>query len=329
MACTMSGTVSVIIPAYNRAGMIGQAIECLLRQTLPPHEVIVVDDGSTDDTVRVARGFGSRVTVLEQANAGPGAARNRGLAAATGDFIQFFDSDDLCTSDKLAVQVRALADSGADLAYGAWVHAFISGRNLRINPLGVQQGPAGQAALPALLGGWLTFMPAGLVRRSMIDKVGGYPSTRRTGEDIELLFRLVLAGARLVHTPGPLLLVRQHGEGQISSASHLAAMRAQDQVHLVEQVSLMLAEAGIALSERERRNWRAWRWRVRCDLARLDPAQTVDFDWQAAVKLQVDRYLAGLRSRLTGSRLGRDFAPAPISREQRVKVAALGLDLMA
>ena len=151
--------ISVIIPAYNRAGLIGETLQSLLNQTLPAREIIVVDDGSTDDTARVVeriaeelevrrleiddkQGAGSsdqgaldsrhspldsqpaakpRLRVIRQQNAGPGVARNRGLAEATGEFIHFFDSDDVAAPNKHEVQLRALIETGADIAYGPWV----------------------------------------------------------------------------------------------------------------------------------------------------------------------------------------------------------------
>jgi len=323
----MQPAVTVIIPAHNRAGMIGQALECLLRQTLPPAQVIVVDDGSTDDTAAVARGFGARVSVIQQANAGPGAARNRALAEATGEFVQFFDSDDLCTPDKLERQARALVESGADLAYGGWAHCWIEDHGLRVDPMGVQQGGVQRDPLSAMLAGWLTFMPASLVRRSWIGQVGGYPSARHTGEDIELLYRLVLAGVRLVHVPGPLLLVRQHIEGQISSASHLALMRAQDQVHLCGQIDSLLARHGARLSAGQRLAWRTWQWRAQSELARLDPATSAPVDQLAGLNHRLGQYRAGLRARLTGSRFAADFAPAPLTAQQREGIAGVARDL--
>ena len=146
--------ISVIIPAYNRAGLIGETLQSLLNQTLPAREIIVVDDGSTDDTARVVeriaeelevrrleiddkQGAGSsdqgaldsrhspldsqpaakpRLRVIRQQNAGPGVARNRGLAEATGEFIHFFDSDDVAAPNKHEVQLRALIETGADIA---------------------------------------------------------------------------------------------------------------------------------------------------------------------------------------------------------------------
>ena len=97
--------VSVIIPAYNRADLLPQAIASVLAQTYRDFEVIVVDDGSTDDTAAVAEQFGRAVRVIRQANAGEGAARNRGIVAATGELIAFLDSDDLWLPTKLARQV--------------------------------------------------------------------------------------------------------------------------------------------------------------------------------------------------------------------------------
>jgi glycosyltransferase involved in cell wall biosynthesis len=139
-------SISVIIPAYNRAGLIGETLCSLLNQTLPAREIIVVDDGSTDGTAeKTLEAFENWklktgnlkkdgreqflvksniqnpiLKILHQANAGPGAARNRGLAEATGEFIHFFDSDDIAALNKHEVQLQALLETGADIAYGPW-----------------------------------------------------------------------------------------------------------------------------------------------------------------------------------------------------------------
>ena len=103
-----SGLVSVVIPTYNRATLIGPAIESVLRQTYPHIEIIVVDDGSTDRTREVVEAFGQPVRYVHQVNGGAASARNRGLREATGEFIALLDSDDQWFPWKLEAQVRVL-----------------------------------------------------------------------------------------------------------------------------------------------------------------------------------------------------------------------------
>ena len=142
-------SISVIIPAYNRAGLIAETLRSLLNQTIPAKEIIVVDDGSTDGTAektleafenwkletgKLKKDDGKPFSgdsnsndqnpilkILRQQNSGPGSARNRGLAESTGEFIHFFDSDDIAAPNKHEVQLEALLRTGADIAYGPWV----------------------------------------------------------------------------------------------------------------------------------------------------------------------------------------------------------------
>ncbi|WP_376087311.1 glycosyltransferase family 2 protein [Roseomonas sp. CCTCC AB2023176] len=102
----MTPRFSVVMPAYNRADLIRITLESILAQTLPPGEVIVVDDGSKDDTAAVAASFGDRVRVERIANSGDVAARNRGIPLATGDLLAFCDSDDLWQPGHLAAMAR-------------------------------------------------------------------------------------------------------------------------------------------------------------------------------------------------------------------------------
>jgi len=104
--------VSAIIPTYNRAHVICDAVESILAQTYREIEVIVVDDGSKDDTLPRLKQYGDRIRVVSQANAGPAAARNRGIAVAQGELIAFLDSDDLWLSTKIERQVALLQRAG-------------------------------------------------------------------------------------------------------------------------------------------------------------------------------------------------------------------------
>jgi len=114
--------VSTIIPAWNAAGFLARTVESALAQTYPDHEIVIVDDGSTDDTGAIADGFAARhanIRVVHQVNRGLPGARNRGIDEAKGDYVAPLDADDLWHPEKLARQVAAIeAMPGAGLAYG-------------------------------------------------------------------------------------------------------------------------------------------------------------------------------------------------------------------
>ena len=101
-------TVSVIIPTYNRANWLPETVATILNQTQPPLEVLIVDDGSTDDTAAVCAAFPETVRHIRQQNAGVSAARNRGMREAKGEWIAFADSDDPWEPTKLEVQLNVL-----------------------------------------------------------------------------------------------------------------------------------------------------------------------------------------------------------------------------
>ena len=103
-------TISVLIAAYNAEGTLAETLASVLDQTLLPDEIIVVDDGSTDHTAKVAAAASNSVRVIGQTNRGPAAALNLGVELATGDLLSFIDADDLWERNKLAIQTRALAE---------------------------------------------------------------------------------------------------------------------------------------------------------------------------------------------------------------------------
>ena len=118
--------VSVIIAAYNAEAYIAEAVESVLGQTVPPDEVIVVDDGSTDGTRNVLGQFGDRITVLNQTNSGQAVAVNKALAATQGELIGFCDADDLWTPRKLELQLALLDRQGDVEAVFGKVEQFVS-----------------------------------------------------------------------------------------------------------------------------------------------------------------------------------------------------------
>lgn len=111
--------VSIIVPIYNMGGYVAEHLPCLTNQTYENIEILLVDDGSTDGTPEICRASAekdSRIRVLEKENGGPGAARNSGLKNACGDYVYFFDIDDILYPDAIETLVNAIEESGADLA---------------------------------------------------------------------------------------------------------------------------------------------------------------------------------------------------------------------
>jgi glycosyltransferase involved in cell wall biosynthesis len=137
-------TVAVIMPAYNARAYIGEALDSLLQQTRPPDEIIVVDDGSADDTARICETHPAPVTVIRQANAGHVIARNVGVAHARSDLIALLDADDVSAPQRLELQAAALSQDPSLVACfsGHWV------MDSRGRQLGSYQGIPERAQLP-------------------------------------------------------------------------------------------------------------------------------------------------------------------------------------
>lgn len=113
----MNALISVVIPNHNGAQFLVEAVSSVIGQDYPEIEIIVVDDGSTDNSIERLREFGTKIKVIETSNRGASAARNAGIFAAKGEYLAFLDSDDLWTEDKLSLQFELMQGSGLDLVY--------------------------------------------------------------------------------------------------------------------------------------------------------------------------------------------------------------------
>ncbi len=204
------GSVSVIIPAYNAEGFIADAIDSVLGQTLPPYEIIVVDDGSTDGTLDVVRRYGDRIRLLRQPNRGPAAARNLGLANARGEFVAFLDADDLWTPRNLELQVRRIAEDRRHvLSYGR-VRPFVGEPPpafRRTEPTG-DAWPEGDVET-SLIHDTIWATCAVVARRDVLSRLGGFDEGLRIGEDYDLWLRCAAAGS-VRYTPYYVAAIRQH-----------------------------------------------------------------------------------------------------------------------
>lgn len=205
------GLVSAVIPVFNRAELVPQAVASVLAQSHPLVEVVIVDDGSSDDSWEVAltlaKSAPDRIRVLRQENAGPGAARNNGLHVARGEFIQYLDSDDLLEPRKFEWQVQALReDPEAGVAYGLTQRVDLATGRSRA---WARTGEAITDIFPSFLmkRGWDT--NSALWRRSVCDRIGNW-SDFRCMEDWEHDLRAGMEGVRPVCVRHHVATVRDH-----------------------------------------------------------------------------------------------------------------------
>lgn len=203
-----AASFSVVIPVRDGERYLGEAVASALAQSLPPLEVVVVDDGSSDGTRAVAEGFGASVRLLSQANAGPSAARNRGVAQARGAWVAFLDHDDRWEPDYLRAAAAYLAAHPAAGLLCTGVR--ILSEDGRPTPHVILKGSPGAAYTTAgLLEGDLGTICTPVVRRDLFVSSGGFEETLRGNEDCHLWLRLSLV-TQLHHLPEPLLLYRRH-----------------------------------------------------------------------------------------------------------------------
>lgn len=182
-------TVSVVIPTYNRRAVVREAVRSACAQEGVPCEIIVVDDGSTDGSAAALQHeFGTRIRVLCTANHGVAAARNRGVAASTGELVAFLDSDDLWLPEKLAAQEAFFAahpDAQICQTDEIWVR-----NGVRVNPCAQHRKPSGDIFEPSLRL-CLVSPSAVMLRRSLFERVGGFDTSLPACEDYDLWLRIL------------------------------------------------------------------------------------------------------------------------------------------
>lgn len=205
--------ISVIIPVYNREETVPAAILSVLHQTYPVHEVIVVDDGSTDQTAAFVRAIpDERIRYLYQQNGGAGSARNLGIRCATGDWLAFLDSDDLWDKDKLETQAAlVLKHPGID---------FVHTNRRQRWPDGTET--AGREGVGAcdltdktcLLQEWVIKTSTVMLKRKLLNMIGEpFMQDRRTCEDYEVWWRAVILADQIGYVEQPVVTVMLGADG--------------------------------------------------------------------------------------------------------------------
>jgi glycosyltransferase involved in cell wall biosynthesis len=228
--------VSVVIATYNSARYLPEAIESVLAQSFTDRELIVVDDGSTDDTQTVLRRFGSHLVSLSQANLGVSAARNRGLTRCLGQYIAFLDADDTWAPEKLECQIEAMQ---AYPGHGAYFSAFTRAA-CDLAPLSVHRSQRSTVSLEdLLLSGNVIGSPCTVIaRRALLDLAGGFDLNLSQCADWDMWVRL--AGyTDFLYVDRPLATYRQHDANMSRDPA------------LLERDSIRVLEKGFAMAQLE------------------------------------------------------------------------------
>jgi len=201
----MAPRVSVLIPTYNCGRFLGKALESVLAQTFTDYEIIVVDDGSTDDTAQVVARY-PQVKYVPREHCGVSVTRNAAIAEATGEFVAFLDADDLWTPDKLEKQVAYL-DGNPDCML-----VFTEAANFYHSPHG-----AGDTRQEELFHASLErCVITCAIRRSVFEKYGVFRTDYPHGEDTQFMFRLSISGLSLDHCIHEVLYHRRVHDSNIS-----------------------------------------------------------------------------------------------------------------
>jgi glycosyltransferase involved in cell wall biosynthesis len=184
-----SPLVSVVIAAYNASRWIAETLESVLAQNFTDFEIILVDDGSTDDTAQVVAGYGERVCCIHRSNGGGSSARNVGIRAARGEYIAFVDADDLWAKEKLRLQVDLLKRTGL-----AWVYcdaiAFDDKSGRRLYRFGKANHQYDGDILKSLFHACFIPSPTPVIRKSIFENIGYFSEDLNIGEDWDMWLKI-------------------------------------------------------------------------------------------------------------------------------------------
>jgi GT2 family glycosyltransferase len=242
--------VSVIIPTYNRAAFLAEAIDSVLSQTYTHLELIVVDDGSTDATVELLRQYDGKIAVLHTAHGGPSAARNAGIAASRGRYLAFLDSDDVWLPGKLASQMLFFQENPAARICQTeeiWIR-----NGVRVNSMKKHKKYSGwifRECLPLCIVSPSSVM----IERSVLDEVGLFDEAFPACEDYDLWLRIAAHNpVYLIDTP---LIIKRggHADQQSRTVPQLEQYRIRALCKILESCILNPVQRQQALSELEKK----------------------------------------------------------------------------
>lgn len=249
--------VSVLIPCYNAEKYIGETLESVFRQTWQNIEVIVVDDGSTDNSASEVERFRTQnLTLIRQSNAGAAVARNLAYSKAMGDYLQFLDGDDLIAPEKIANQISRLTAHPRCIAAGRWGRFYksITETQFEAEPVQADLDSVEWLVRSRQKGLGMLFPALWLIPREVAEAAGPWDETLSLGDDGEYFTRVVLAAERVLYCPDALCYYRSglinSLSGQRSPAAWASAFRVLElcESHLRAREDSERVRRGFALS---------------------------------------------------------------------------------
>lgn len=235
----MPKLVSVIIPCFNAQRWLAEAIDSCLQQSYPELEIVVVDDGSTDNCLEIIKSYGDKIIWDSGPNKGGNYARNRGFTLASGEYIQYLDADDYLLPEKIERQVRFLEKTGADVVYGDWRHRqHLSNGRTFLEPIKVSGAQAD--IFESLLAGWWVSPASLLFRRAAVESSGGWDESLKAGQDRDFFISVVMNGAKVVYQPGCHSIYRRYGNTTVSTSSKTKWL--ENQLLILKKVETKLSQ---------------------------------------------------------------------------------------
>ncbi|MEQ9219048.1 MAG: glycosyltransferase family 2 protein [Cyclobacteriaceae bacterium] len=221
--------VSVIIPVYNAAEFLAETLDSVLSQTYKNLEIICVNDGSTDRSLSVLKKYQDKIRIIDQENQGQCIAANKGLQAASGDYIRFLDADDLMNKEHISLQVGRLKGKSDALASCEWGRFYDgNSESATFNPEPVWKDLKSKEWITEalkqeneMMPGWLWLIP-----RPLLDKAGGWDERLSLNNDFEFSMRLLLHANEVIFTPGARIYYRSGLANNLAASASENAFRA-------------------------------------------------------------------------------------------------------
>jgi glycosyltransferase involved in cell wall biosynthesis len=242
--------ISVVIPAFNAGGFIRRTIDSILAQTYRDYEIIVVDDGSADDTAEVVKSYGAKVRYIYQDNAGDGPARNTGIAAAKGKWIAFLDHDDEWLPEKLQLQIE-LVNKHPDLRWCGTNRYQSDGK--RRMPVGDAETIRKELTKRGYFENYFGAVTKGLcpvitstmlVHKEVFEQIGVFDSCWLRSADLDMWWRIGYRFPRIGYLPQPLVIVHLDAVNIVSAQYRLLSKRGEQARKLIAHHLELAKEQG-------------------------------------------------------------------------------------